>query len=56
MGSQTALLYLFICLFIYLFILGIYFIYISNAIPKVSHKLPHPLPPFGLDVPLYWEI
>jgi hypothetical protein len=26
------------------FFFGIYFIYISNAIPKVSHMLPHPLP------------
>jgi hypothetical protein len=26
------------------FKLGIYFIYISNAIPKVPHPLPHPLP------------
>jgi hypothetical protein len=26
------------------FLLGIYFIYISNAIPKVPHTLPHPLP------------
>jgi hypothetical protein len=26
------------------FLLGIYFIYISNAIPKVPHMLPHPLP------------
>jgi hypothetical protein len=26
------------------FKLGIYFIYISNAIPKVPHTLPHPLP------------
>jgi hypothetical protein len=25
-------------------LLGIYFIYISNAIPKVPHILPHPLP------------
>jgi hypothetical protein len=24
--------------------LGIYFIYISNVIPKVPHMLPHPLP------------
>jgi hypothetical protein len=24
-------------------LLGIYFIYISNAIPKVPHTLPHPL-------------
>jgi hypothetical protein len=28
---------------IILFLLGIYFIYISNAIPKVPHILPHPL-------------
>jgi hypothetical protein len=26
------------------FLLGTYFIYISNAIPKVPHTLPHPLP------------
>jgi hypothetical protein len=26
------------------FLLGIYFIYISNAIPKVPHSLPDPLP------------
>jgi hypothetical protein len=26
------------------FLLGIYFIYISNAVPKVPHMLPHPLP------------
>jgi hypothetical protein len=26
------------------FLLGIYFIYISNAIPKVPHTLPYPLP------------
>jgi hypothetical protein len=29
----------------FLFLLGIYFIYISNAIPKVPHMLPYPLPP-----------
>jgi hypothetical protein len=48
-----------VCVFIYLFLphcgdwylwysffllLGIYFIYISNAIPKVPHTLPHPFP------------
>jgi hypothetical protein len=27
-----------------LLLLSIYFIYISNAIPKVPHTLPHPLP------------
>jgi hypothetical protein len=25
-------------------LLGIYFVYISNAIPKVPHTLPHPIP------------
>jgi hypothetical protein len=36
------------------FLLGIFFIYISNAIPKVPYTLPppcsptHPLPPLGL--------
>jgi hypothetical protein len=30
-------------LFVFL-LLGIYFIYISNAIPKVPHTLPHPVP------------
>jgi hypothetical protein len=39
-------------------LLGIYFIYISNAIPKVPPTLPHhspthPLPPLGPGVPLY---
>ena len=28
-------------------LLGIYFIYISNAIPKVPHTLPYPLPLLG---------
>jgi hypothetical protein len=31
--------------FLLIFLLGIYFIYISNAIPKVPHTLPPPLPP-----------
>jgi hypothetical protein len=43
--------------FIYLFLLGIFFIYISNAIPKGPHTLhPSPTPPLpllGSDVPLY---
>jgi hypothetical protein len=30
---------------IFHFLLGIYFIYISNAIPKVPHMLPHPPTP-----------
>jgi hypothetical protein len=37
------------------FLLGIFLIYISNAIPKVPHTLP-PLPLFGPGVPLYWGI
>jgi len=52
----------FIYLFVY-FLLSIFLIYISNAIPKVSHNLPthpnspiHPLPRFGPGVPLYWGI
>jgi hypothetical protein len=44
------------------FKLGIYFIYISNAIPKVPHTLPHPLthppthplPLLDPGVPLYF--
>jgi hypothetical protein len=56
-------------MFIYLFILNlilldIFFIYISNAIPKVPYILPspcsltHPLPLLGpgVPVPLYWGI
>jgi hypothetical protein len=44
-----------------IFLLGIFLIYISNAIPKVPHTLPthsptHPLPLFGSGVPLYWGI
>jgi hypothetical protein len=42
---------LFVCLFLFFlnFLLGIFLIYISNAIPKVSQPLPphsptHPLP------------
>jgi hypothetical protein len=43
------------------FLLGIFFIYISNAILKVSHYPPsrsptHPLPLLGPGVPLYWGI
>jgi hypothetical protein len=51
---------LFIYLFIYLF--DIFFIYISNAIPKVPYTLPppcsptHPLPLLGPGVSLYWII
>jgi hypothetical protein len=42
------------------FLLGIYFIYISNAIPKVPHTPPTPLPThshfLALVFPLYWDI
>jgi hypothetical protein len=31
-------------LFLFYFLLGIFFIYISNAIPKVPHTLPPPTP------------
>jgi hypothetical protein len=48
----------------YLFILlGIYFIYISNAIPKdplpmssPTHSPTHPFPLLGPGIPLYWGI
>ena len=47
--------------FFLIFLLGIFLIYISNAIPKVPHtthpQFPtHPLPLFGPGVPLYWGI
>jgi hypothetical protein len=47
--------------FHYYFLLGIFFIYISNAIPKVPHTLPshsptHPHPILGTGIPLYWGI
>jgi hypothetical protein len=43
-------------------LLDIFFIYISNAIPKVPYTLPppwsptHPLPLLCPGVPLYWGI
>jgi hypothetical protein len=43
-------------------LLGIFFIYISNAIPKVPYTLPppcfptHPLPLLGPGIPLYCGI
>jgi hypothetical protein len=48
-----------IILFIYLFIylLGIFFIYISNAIPKVPDTPHSPVHPrLGPGAPLYWGI
>jgi hypothetical protein len=44
------------------FLLDIFFIYISNAIPKVPYTLhppcspTHPLPLLGPGIPLYWGI
>jgi hypothetical protein len=46
----------------FFFLLDIFFIYISNAIPKVPYTLPppcsptHPLPLLGPGIPLYWGI
>jgi hypothetical protein len=41
-GKKKQQLYCIVfCLFVFLFLLGIYFIYIPNAIPKVPHTLPH---------------
>jgi hypothetical protein len=48
--------------FFFPFFICIFFIYISNAIPKVPYTLPpscsptHPLPLLGSGVPLYWGI
>jgi hypothetical protein len=38
-------------IFFFIFLLGIYFIYISNAIPKVPHTLPYPFPHHFLSRP-----
>jgi hypothetical protein len=52
----------FLFIYFYLFFqLGIFFIYISNAIPKVlqtlyPHSPAHPLPLLGPGVPPYWGI
>jgi hypothetical protein len=46
----------------FLLLLDIFFIYISNAIPKVPYTLPlpssptHPLPLLSPGIPLYWGI
>jgi hypothetical protein len=48
--------------FSFIFLLDIFFIYISNAIPIVPYTLPlpcsptHPLPLLGPGIPLYWGI
>jgi hypothetical protein len=47
-------------LFFFSFLLDIFFIYISNAIPKVPYTPTppcspiHPLPILGPGIPLYW--
>jgi hypothetical protein len=43
-GLAFFLLLLLLLFFFFVFLLDIYFIYISNAIPKVPHSLPHRLP------------
>ena len=54
--------FLFSLMYFILFLLDIFFIYISNAILKVPHTLPtsraatHPLPLLGPGVPLSWGI
>jgi hypothetical protein len=45
--------------FLFPFLLGIFFIYISNAFLKIPYTLPpstHPLPLLGPGIPLYWGI
>jgi hypothetical protein len=50
-----------LCVFFF-FLLDIFFIYISNVIPKVPYTLPlpcsptHPLQLLGPGIPLYWGI
>ena len=46
------LLDIFFCFPNFIFLLGIHFIYISNALPKVPHTLLHPLP--YLPTPTSW--
>jgi hypothetical protein len=58
-GMRAKLLFFFLS---YFFFLDIFFIYISNAIPKVPYSLPqpcsptHPLLLLGPGIPLYWGI
>ena len=54
--------YFFLFTFFPIFLLDIFFIYVSNAIPKVPYTLPlpcsptHPLPLPGPGTPLYWDL
>jgi hypothetical protein len=67
------IIYIYVCVCVYsyksqqfkksaMFFFIIFFIYISNAIPKVPYTLPlpcsptHPLPLLGPGIPLYWGI
>jgi hypothetical protein len=43
--NSEATLFLCVCVYLLFTLLGIHFIYISNAIPKVPPTLPHPFPP-----------
>jgi hypothetical protein len=60
--SPLSIFHLFLNFFFFIFLLDIFFIYISNAIPKVSYTLPlhcsptHSLTLLGPGVPLYWGI
>jgi hypothetical protein len=61
-GKQSLVLFFFLGVFLNLFLLDIFFIYISKAIPKVPYTLPLPcsptipLPVLGPGIPLYWGI
>jgi hypothetical protein len=50
-ATLTLFIFIFIFYFLFYFLLGIFFIYISSAIPKVPHTLP-PLP--YLPTPTTW--
>jgi hypothetical protein len=62
MTIQGCALDFIIALFFFYFLLDIFFIYISNAIPKVPYTLPPPYSPThpillpGPCVPLHWAI
>jgi hypothetical protein len=62
LGRHRNLFIIIIVVIIIYLLLDIFFIYISNAIPKVPYTLPlhcsptHPLLLLGPGVPLYWGI
>jgi hypothetical protein len=59
LGSHAGEIF-FLDIFFFYYLLDIFYIYISNAIPKVPHTPPHspthPLPILGPGIPLYWGI